>query len=57
MSKIENGKPKIYFGNIKMSILAYETLFKEEFAKVDARISKIERKLVTNGGPKPESKK
>lgn len=62
MSKIENGKPKIYFGNIKMSISAYEILFKEEFARVYAlnsklerRISKLERERATNGGSKPES--
>jgi len=66
MSKIENGKPKIYFGDIKMSILAYEVLFKEEFAKVYAlnskmarRISKLEseRKVSAIGGSNPENKR
>ena len=45
MSKIENGKPKIYYGDLKIAIPMFETLFKEEFAKVNARISRLERRM------------
>ena len=56
MIELENGKPRIYSGDIKIIVPLLETLFKEEFAKVNARISKLERKLTTNGGSKPENK-
>lgn len=45
MIEMENGKPRIMLDDIKIIVPLLETLFKEEFAKVYAITSKLERQI------------
>jgi hypothetical protein len=45
MIKNENKKPRIMVGGIKIAITELDIFFKERYDKLDARITRLERRL------------